>query len=532
MACVRADALPLQILLHRHPEWSAGARASALPVVVVDRDEPQGEILWVSPGARSFRIRPGMRYATGLSLARELRAGTVSDAEVQSVVDALTERLRGLSPHIEPAREEPGVFWVDVSGLTRLYDSLRTWGMRAHAALREAGYTCRVAVGWSRFGTYILASSAQASERAARERASRDASSAVLVLHDIDEERALASRASLADLHLDPNLYTALERLAVRTVGDFVRLPAASVRTRFGADAHRLHKLATGHIFAPLAPQAAVEIPAAQLDFEPAEGDVHRLLFGIKRHLHALLAALAERQEALTELVLALHLERGHHRDATVRTEIIRPAAPTLELRQILDLVRLRLESAPPEAGIETLHLRTGSVRARHEQLALFAKTRAKDPAAVERDATARTGNLRAADLALARVRADLGDEAVVRACLRDGHLPEASYTWEPLHKVVPPRPHDVAVLPLVRRLHARPQPLPPQARRDPDGWLLDGLHHGHVVRCDGPYIVSGGWWATAVHREYHFAETRDRSLYWIYYDRKRRSWFVHGYVE
>jgi len=34
------------------------------------------------------------------------------------------------------------------------------------------------------------------------------------------------------------------------------------------------------------------------------------------------------------------------------------------------------------------------------------------------------------------------------------------------------------------------------------------------------------------VRREYHFAETQRGELLWIYYDRTRRRWFLHGRVE
>jgi protein ImuB len=52
------------------------------------------------------------------------------------------------------------------------------------------------------------------------------------------------------------------------------------------------------------------------------------------------------------------------------------------------------------------------------------------------------------------------------------------------------------------------------------------------VIRVTGPYLVSGGWWHREVTREYHFAETKDGQILWIYYDRRRRRWFVQGTVE
>ena len=61
---------------------------------------------------------------------------------------------------------------------------------------------------------------------------------------------------------------------------------------------------------------------------------------------------------------------------------------------------------------------------------------------------------------------------------------------------------------------------------------MLRGAQHGHVVQCHGPYVVSGGWWRALVRREYYFARTRDDAWSWIYYDRRRRMWFLHGEVE
>ena len=69
------------------------------------------------------------------------------------------------------------------------------------------------------------------------------------------------------------------------------------------------------------------------------------------------------------------------------------------------------------------------------------------------------------------------------------------------------------------------------------DGWLVGGLEQGSVVRIEGPYVISGGWWmspeiAEETHREYHYAETRRGDCLWLYFDRRRRRWFQHGAVE
>ncbi|MCA9661507.1 MAG: hypothetical protein KC486_24420, partial [Myxococcales bacterium] len=54
----------------------------------------------------------------------------------------------------------------------------------------------------------------------------------------------------------------------------------------------------------------------------------------------------------------------------------------------------------------------------------------------------------------------------------------------------------------------------------------------GAVRRLHGPYRVSGGWWVRAVERDYYYAETTGGELLWLFFDRPRRRWFLHGVVD
>jgi hypothetical protein len=121
MACVDIRSLPLQVLLRKKPEWSQ------LPVVVVDRDTPNGTILYVNRRGLAGRILPGMRYGAGLSLCRELRGGTVSPMDIDEALESTTQQLWQYSPRVEPSRTEPGIFWLDASGLRHVFASLQKW---------------------------------------------------------------------------------------------------------------------------------------------------------------------------------------------------------------------------------------------------------------------------------------------------------------------------------------------------------------------------------------------------------------------
>ena len=524
MACVELTAFPLQLLLQRHPDWAGR------PVAVVDRDKPQGVILWVNEHARACRIRTGMRYGTGLSLARTLHAGEVPPAEIERGVAALADRLRRFSPDVEPSRDEPGIFWLNASGLAHLYASPHRWADAVVGAIRASGLRAAIAVGFTRFGTYAIARNIRTGEAAANAGATGAVPTgppAVAVVRDLATERVLAGGAPLERLGLDPALRDSLQKLGIETVRAFLRLPPAGIRRRFGPDAERLHRLAAGDLWVPLQPLRVRDPLVARHDFDDPETDVSRLLFAVKRLLNRLLAMIAARSEMLGSLTLHLQLDRAGR-----KSEQIRPAAPTLDAVQLLGLIRLRLEALALDSGVVELRVTARAVRTTAAQQGLFVERPSRDPAAANR--------------ALARVRAEFGDDVVVRARLAEAHLPEAQFAWEPLEAALRPAPAprpapasaprspsgDAARRPLVRRIYARPIPLPPRPRHEPDGWLLRGGETGHVEDLAGPYLVSGGWWRSAVHREYYFARMRDGDLLWIYYDRPRRRWCWQGRVE
>ena len=496
MACVELSEFPLQLLLKRHPDWAGR------PVAVVDRDKPQGAILQVNEQARAARVRTGMRYSAGLSLAHTLHAGEVPPADVERGIAAVAERLRRFSPDVEPSRDEPGVFWLNASGLSYLHASLRRWAQEIVASLRRCGFRAAVAVGFTRFGTYAVARTLTPGEP-------------VAVIRDPAVERVRSGRVRLSRLGIDPGLRDSLHKLGVRTVQAFLRLPPEGVRRRFGPQARRLHRLAAGDLWAPLQPQRVAEPLVARCDLDDPETDAVRLLFHIKRLLDRLLATARVRHEALAELTLRLRLDR-----ADAHAERLCPAAPTTDVVQLMNLVRLRLESLALGAGVSEVRVAGRAVAIAAVQQGLFIERPRRDRDAAER--------------ALARVRAEFGDEAVVRALPCEAHLPEARFAWEPIGTVLPPEPREVACRPMVRRIHARPLALPPglEPEPEPDGRSVREGGAGYVRDLAGPYLVSGGWWRTAVHREYYFARTGDDDMLWVYYDRQRRRWRWQGQVE
>ncbi len=473
LACVSLPAFPLQVLLRHHPEWKG------YPVAVAEEDRPRARLVWVNEEARQAGVAPGLTYATALALLPTLRVGVVAP-EVSAEVEKLAEQLYRFSPRVERA-DDPGTFWLDVTGLELLHPSLEAWAVRLRDHLARSGWEATVVVGFSRFGTYAVA-------RACR---------GVRVFPSPEEEHTAAGRVRLRELGLDPQAVEGLEKLGVRTVQDLRALPEVGLRERFGHPVAEVHRLATASVFDPLRPRVQREELVRQVVLDAPESDLVRLVFAVKSALDPLLQILAQRGEAASVVGLSLRQQDGR----LMVTEV-RPATPTLDSSQLADLVRLRLSSLPWGAGVVEAWVRVEGTRAGPEQLQAVPVAR-RDPEEAAR--------------ALARLRAEFGDGSVVRAVLRDGHLPEARYGWVPVDRVRPPR-RPVAREPvLVRRVYRKPVP-------------LDGLPAHRTAF--GPEEVTGGWWVRRVHRSYYFLETEAGELLWVYYDHRRRRWFLQGRVE
>jgi len=484
LACVDLPALPLQLLLRRQPDWRR------CPTAVVEADSPLSQLLWVNEAARHAGILPGMRYAAGLA---------------------------HFSPEVEPSEREPGVFWLNASGLDRLYGSPAAWAQRLHTSLRRRRFRTSVVVGFTRFGSYSLA----------RQR------KGVTVLPSRQAESQACRAVPLARLDIDVRLRENLTRLGVHSVGDFLALPARGIARRFGAEARDLYRLARGDDITPLQPYQPPEPDRSRQDLETAETDAWRLLFQIKRLLHPLLDRLARRRQAIAAVHLKLRLG-----DRRCHQETLQPATPTLDVVLVMELVRLRLEKLALDAGVESVSLQVDAAEAPSAVLSLFREHPRRD--------------LQAALRAVARLRAEFGNESVVCAVLRPGHLPEAGFRWEPARALsypeVPPLapggPHS-----LIRRLSMRPQPLGPrlldsirsrERARRPDRRRSPREHQCTRVqqaqpdagKIQGPYFLSDSWWTSEERRAYHFVETDTGDLLWVYYDQRRRRWYLQGRVE
>lgn len=490
LSCVLLPDLPLQIVLRKKPHWHDA------PIAVVDDEGLAGRITHLDAVAQKSRLRIGMRQTVARDLLPSLRTAVVSPQEIAEVSHELVLALQTFSPRVEPL-DQVGAFCIDPNGLRRLYGGYHNWATCIHRYLRARHWKSSVTVGFHRHRTLAVAMI-------------RDG---VTVLESSDQERELSNRAPLRRLGLSGETCESLAALGIETLGDFLVVPAGELHSRFGAEASALHDSFAEGLQLPIQPHVFDEPARISFQVEPPDEDRARLLFAIKGGLHSLLHQVHARAEAVQSLELTLHLER-----APRHCEHIEPASPTLDSVLLIDLIRLRLGERSFGAAVEEVELLATTVRAHAEQAILPGHRSQRDMSAAHR--------------ALDRIRAAYGEHSVTRATIREAHLPEASFQWEPIqHASIGQHREPASFSSMIRRVYARPKPLPPRSPKDPEAGPALARDQA-IEHMYGPYRVSGGWWKRLVERDYYYAETDHGDLLWLFYDRPRKRWFLHGVLD
>jgi protein ImuB len=331
--------------------------------------------------------------------------------------------------------------------------------------------------------------------------------------------------AFLAPLSIDlfdpgDRLSQALTRFGVHTVRDLLRLPRRALAHRLGPEILSLSARARGEeLEVPLTQPTDRRVEEA-LDLEHAIDHLEPLRFVLRGLISRLTERLLLRSLACGTLDLRLALEGGGHDVRRVGV-----AAPTRDVRVLLRLVVLGLETRPPEAPVESVSLATEGRPARADQLDLF-RPRGPDPSSLDRT--------------LCELESLCGPGRVGAPEVADDHRPDAfglkPFEPRPTPKDQPREPSRATLEPggsqpgsLSVRALRPPVAAQVQVHRGRPSSIRSAVSTGHVVHAAGPWRTTGRWWSEeqrfAV--DYFDLQVSDGTLLRIRFDWIEKTWHI-----
>ena len=481
-ACLLFPSLPLDVFAR------AQAPDGAARPFVVGSGGHYPRVVAADAHARAAGIREGQLVSAALAFAPELvlrdRDG---DAEARALAQLATWALT-----FTPAAcvAPPDAVLADIGGSARLFGGLPRLAARLVGGAHALGYAARLAIAPTAGAALLLARAGRAQP-----------------VTDVDALPAALADIPLALLDIDDAARTTLRDAGVTTFGEAAALPRDGLARRFGKALVVALDHALGTAPDPRPPFVPPPCFASRLDLPAPVHDAEALGFGVQRLVQELCAWLGARGLGVTRLTLTLAHER-HVRQRGVPATVVPFAlgAPARAPAHVLCVLRERLARVALPAPVEAIALAS--------------------------DATAplpgRSLGLLPGDAAVAvdvplldRLRARLGDDAVLRVAVHAEHRPEFAVRDAALGSARGAQaPVPDALRPVW--LLAEPQPLAHLVETQP--WVLR----------DGPERIESGWWdGRDIRRDYFVATTPAGEAAWIYRDHRYGiddgEWFLHG---
>jgi len=511
IACILVPNFPIAALYRVEPALRE------VPLALIDSPGPRALIVAVSEAAARRGVRPGLTATQGSAICTALALRPMPGARPhpsgpgphappadggadyrRAAQAALCEVATSCSPRIEDPHDETGngygLVYLDARGVP--FPSEQALGAALGARAAHVGLEARVGIASTKTTARLAALT----------------SSGVTVVPPGADRRFLAP-LPIGILEPDPERAAALIRWGIARIGELACLSPAAAGQRLGATGAALVRRARGEDDSPLVPRPLPLVFEEEIDLDYGIDTLEPLGFVLRGCFDRLITRLELRALACGGLRLSLRLTTQEWEERTVAV-----AAPTTDVKVLLTLVRLHLESHPPAAPVEAIRAAALPAHVRAAQLDLY---RPAGPAP-ERLATT-----------LARLSAICGSERVGRPAIVGSHRPEA-IALMPFDPISPP-PSSPAAAPegscrLALRAVRPPRPVEVfDTRGEPDFVRGDGFG-GRVVALAGPWRLAGEWWTTdGFARDYYDVSLSDGGVYRVYRDRRTAAWFVEG---
>ena len=487
--------------------------------MISHRDSNAQRIAALDERAEALKLKRGMGIADARAMHPTIDVVEADTEADRRLLEGLADWCDRYTPLVAIDGED-GLF-LDVTGCTHLFGGEPAMQEEILTRFFQQGFDVRAG----------LASTPGAAWAAARFHGDR------IVARG--EEEALLAPLPLSALRIAPETRVSLESVGLRTAGAVMAAPRAPLARRFGATLLLRLDQALGRLDEAVSPR----LPVAPLSVERHLAEPIMLTDEIERLVSRLATALKSNLERRGEgaRALALFLFRV---DGAVSRIAVGTSRPMREPQLIKRLFHERLaaleQTIDAGFGFDLVRLSVLSVAA-------FDMLQG-DLTGEETDDDA--------DIALFadRIRARLGEAAVLKPIIVESHLPERAVATVPFSEAPQrraPKRSDRAAPPMTIypperpvRLFRSPEPIEVPATEIPEGPPMNfrwrrALYR--VARAEGPERIAAEWWRQmpgeeeAPTRDYYRIEDSEGRRYWLYrqglYNAAQAAprWFMHG---
>ena len=521
------------------------------PIALIDGAAP----LWKVVAANETAFRAGIQIGMTKSQATQfcdIEIRHRSQPQERAAHAALLDLGWSMSPRIEDTASDTIV--ADVDGLSSLFGAAGNIAREFVARATRLGLAANVAIA-SNIEAVLLASRGFAG---------------ITLIPPGAEARQLGDLPVEA-LPATQETFGILDRWGIRTCAALAALPLLDLSERLGQQGAHLHELARGAHNRSLVRAQTSLCFEEEMALEDSVDDLEPLSFILGRLLDHLCARSNARALAVQSIRVRFELESAFENGIPLRTDrsvdkmpfaqpyekFLSLPAPVRDSKMLLKLLRLRLQSEPPNAPILKVMVSAEPARPRTAQGGLFVPI-SPDPERLE--------------LTIARLANLIGDANIGSPDLIDTHRPDA-------FRIIPFRPSNIAAenrtaaksrlrqnkgnktaqtaaergteeprRPLAAfRAFRPPVPAKVDLRNSRPARVAFNGRLASVLVASGPWRASGDWWREdawqqdewdlelrfePMPRQFSNAElpqTAQHGFYCIYFDAIRQCWFIRG---
>lgn len=467
--CLHLAQLPLEVFPHFEPDDA---------VVVTQAVGPRILVACSSEAAAAQGVSSGMTVSAAQGLIPDLQLCPRDTHAEQRRLHWLARWASRFSSWVSV--EPPHTLYLEIAGSARLFGDARELQRSLRAGLGAHGHRARSAVAPTPRAAQWLA---------------QHAAGVAPCIDTLEQLPGAVAALPTSVLGLPPQRAQRLARAGLRTLGDLLRMPRDGLARRYGRSLPEQLDQALGKVPQALPAFAAPQRFMADVDLPLPSAAVPRILPAAEHALGQLCAHLRAHDRAVDRFNCLLFHEG---QPATRCTVGLRTTSRTLpRLLQLLD-EHLQRQSMPAE--VVSLRIEAPKLLPMRADNRDWVTPRGDDDwlAMVE------------------RWQARLGVDAVRRLGTHADHRPERASTVNGTDQGCWPH--------TPRPLYLLPEPRPLQVHNNRP------IHGGPLTRLSGPERIEQGWWDGAnISRDYYMVQDQRGARLWVFQDRQRLGWWLHG---